>query len=66
MPAEGRTVEEIRQEIASQRAQLEGALGDLRRGVDAKRRPVTLVVGVLVVLLAALVARRAVRRLRGE
>ena len=66
MPAEARTVEEIRQEIASQRAQLEGALGDLRRGVDAKRKPAAVVVGLLVALLAALVVRRIAQQLRGE
>jgi t-SNARE complex subunit (syntaxin) len=65
VPAESRTVEEIRQEIASQRAQLESALGDLRRAANAKRKPVTLVVGILVFLLAALVVRSVVLRLRG-
>jgi hypothetical protein len=66
VPAETRTVEEIRAEIAGERAQLEDALEELRRGVDAKRKPASVVAGVLVLVLMALVVRRVVQGLRGE
>ena len=66
MPAETRTVEEIRAEIAGERAQLEDALKELRRGVDAKRKPASVVAGVLVLVLMAFVVRRVVQGLHGE
>jgi len=66
VPAETRTVEEIRAEIAGERAQLEDALEELRRGVDAKRKPASVVGGVLVLVLMALVVRRVVQGLHGE
>lgn len=65
MPGERRTVEEIRLEIASERGQLEAALADLRKGVDAKRRPASVVAGALAAALATVVAVKATRRLRG-
>lgn len=61
MPTERRSDEEIRREIASERAALADALGDLRASVDAKRRPAALAVGALI---AAVVALRVARRLR--
>ena len=64
MPAEKRTVEEIRGEIASERAQLERALVDLRAGLEAKRKPATRVAGSLAAGLAALVTVKTIRRFR--
>lgn len=66
MAAERRTVEEIRSEIAGERAQLERALADLRAALEAKRKPATRVAGSLVAGLAALVTVKAARRLRGR
>jgi hypothetical protein len=63
VPAESRTVEEIRAEMAAQRDELRSALADLRTGMDAKRRPASAVTGLLVIGLVALVLRRIVRRL---
>lgn len=66
MQAETRTVEEIRAEIAGERAQLEDALKELRRGLDAKRKPASALAALLVVVLTAVVVRRVVQSLRGE
>lgn len=66
MPAESRSIEEIRGEMASQRAQLQQALDDLRRGLDAMRKPVALVVALVVTVLVAVVVARVVRRFVGE
>lgn len=66
MPAESRSIEEIRGEMASQRAQLQQALDDLRRGLNAIRKPVALVVALVVMALVAVVVARVVRRFVGE
>ena len=66
MPAERRTIEAIRGEIASERVELERALVDLRAGLEAKRKPATRVAGSLVAGLAALVTVKTVRRFRGR
>ncbi len=57
-------MEEIRRDIASERAQLERALVDLRAGLEAKRKPATRVAGSLAAALAGLVAVKTVRRFR--
>jgi len=64
--SETRTIEEIRAEIAGERAQLEDALKELRKGLDAKRKPASVVAGLLVLALVTLLTLRVVRRLRGE
>lgn len=64
MHAEPRTVEEIRAEIAGERAQLEDALKELRRGLDAKRKPGSALVALLVLALATPLTLRVVRRFR--
>jgi len=66
VPAERRTIEEIRGEIASERQQLERALADLRKGLEAKRKPAKRVAGSLAAGLAALVTVKAARRFRGR
>lgn len=63
MSSEARTIEEIRGEIASERAELEQSLADFRAGLEAKRKPATVVVGVLVVAVATLGIARVVRRI---
>lgn len=63
MPSNRRTDEDIRREIATEREQLAGSLADLREGVEAKRRPATVVAGVLAAALATAVAFKVVRRL---
>ena len=65
MIAERRTDEQIRSEIASERAELVEALADLRAGVDGKRRMAAAVAGSLAVATAALTAVKVGRRLRG-
>jgi hypothetical protein len=66
VPSDHRTEEEIRREITTEREQLADALADLREGIDAKRRPAVVVGGVLAAALAAAVAIKVVRRLKGE
>jgi hypothetical protein len=66
VPSDHRTEEEIRREITTEREQLADALADLREGIDAKRRPAVVVGGVLAAALAAAVAIKIVRRLKGE
>ena len=65
MIAERRTDEQIRSEIASERAELVEALADLRAGVDGKRRMAAAVAGSLAGATAALTAGQVGRRLRG-
>ena len=62
MPAERRSEEEIRRQIAVEREQLTAALDDLRVGVDAKRRPAARAAKAAAAALAAIVAVRLVRR----
>ena len=64
MPGERRTEADIRHEIAAERAELAAALGDLRAGIQAKRRVVTVVGGALATGLAAVTALRVVRRFK--
>lgn len=63
VPAELRSEEQIRRELAAQREQLTAALADLRAGVDAKRRPAARAAKVAVAGLAALVAVKVGRSL---
>lgn len=63
MPTERRTEEEIRREIAAEREQLAAALGDLRAGVEAKRRPAARIGAVALAAVAATVLARVIRRL---
>ena len=64
MPAEKRTEEDIRREIAGEREELVSAIADLRAGVAAKRKSATVVGGAVATGLAALLASRIVRRRR--
>ncbi len=64
MLGERRTEEEIRREIATERAGLEGALAALREGIDAKRRPAAVVSVALAAGLAAATTIKVVRLLR--
>ena len=64
MPGERRTEADIRREIAAERAELAAALGDLRAGVQSKRRAVAVVGGALATGLAAVTALRVVRRFK--
>lgn len=64
MPAERRTTEEIRREIASERDQLVEALAELRKALEVKRKPAARVGGLLATGLAAFVTAKAVRRFR--
>jgi hypothetical protein len=57
----GRTAEDIRTEISSERAQLSGALSDLREGVHDARRIPMIVGGALLAGIAAVGAFKAVR-----
>lgn len=66
MPAERRTDQQIRLEIATEREQLASALADLRAGIDEKRKLAAVVGGVVVAGVAAAAAVTAVRRLKGE
>lgn len=65
MPAERRTDEQIRGEIATEREQLVAAIGDLREGVAAKKKIAAAgaaAVGAGVVTAAVVSALRRVRR----
>jgi hypothetical protein len=62
--AERRTDERIRDEIATERAELVAALADLQAGVDAKRRAAAAVAGSLALAAAALTAVKVGRRFR--
>ena len=64
MPAEKRTEEDIRREIAGERDELVSAIADLRASVAAKRKSATVVGGAMATGLAALLASRIVRRRR--
>jgi hypothetical protein len=48
--------------MAGERAQLEDALRELRAGLDAKRRPASILAGLLAIALVALVVARIARR----
>lgn len=66
MPAEQRSEEQIRSELAAEREQLTAALGDLRAGIDAKRRPAARAAKVAATALAAIVALKVGRRVSGR
>lgn len=63
--SERRTDADIRADIASEREQLVRALTDLREDVAAKRKPATLVGGLVVAGIALAVLRAIARRLGG-
>jgi hypothetical protein len=63
---DGRTEEEIRGEIATEREQLATALADLREGISAKRKLAVLVLAGLGALLALVVAVKVIRFSRGR
>lgn len=66
MVAEARRSEEqIRQEIAAERDQLQAAIGDLRASVEAKKRPAARAAAAVAAGMAALVALKVVRAFRG-
>lgn len=65
MASERRTDVDIRAEIAAEREQLVRALTDLREDVAAKRKPATLVGGVVAAGIALAVLRGIARRLGG-
>ncbi len=66
MQGDGRTEEEIRSEIATEREQLATALADLREGISAKRKLAVLVLAGLGALLALVVAVKVIRFSRGR
>lgn len=63
MTPEPRSEEEIRREIAAERAELAQAVTTLRADVRAKRRPLGRAAVVLSAALGALLVRRVARRL---
>ena len=63
MQAERRSEEQIRLEIATERQQLVDALGDLRGGIAATRKPAVIVLAALAALLAVAVVARVIRLL---
>ena len=64
MPAERRTVADIRQEITTERQELVDALADLRKDINAKRRPAAIVGGAVAAGLATLAVAKVFRRFR--
>jgi len=66
VPGERRTEDEIRGEIATERGELETALADLKQGIDAKRRPATVVGVALAAGLATLATLKVRRLVRGR
>lgn len=66
MPGERRTEAEIRNEITAEREHLADALGDLREGVDAKRRTAAAVGGALGAMFFTAVAFKILRRVRSS
>jgi hypothetical protein len=64
VPGEGRTAEEIRREIVSEREQLATALDDLRRSLHERRRSAGAVGTAAAVGLAVAAATRVARRFR--
>lgn len=61
MPAEGRSAEELRGQLAQERAELTDALTALRENVQSARRIPVIIGGGLLAGLAAVVAFKAVR-----
>jgi len=61
MAADGRSAEEIRRELSTEREHLAAALADLREGVHSARRIPMIAGGALVAGLAAMAAFKAVR-----
>jgi hypothetical protein len=66
VPSDRRTEDEIRRDITSEREQLVGALGDLREGVDAKRRTAATVGGALGAMFFTAMAFKILRRVRSS
>jgi hypothetical protein len=64
VPAERRTEADIRQEITTERQELVDALADLRKDIDAKRRPAAIVGGAVAAGLATLAVAKVFRRFR--
>ena len=62
MPAERRTEADIRQEITTERQELVDALADLRKDINAKRRPAAIVGGAVAAGLATLAVAKVFRR----
>jgi hypothetical protein len=62
VPNERRTEQEIRHELTTEREQLADALADLRKDIDAKRRPAAVVAGALGAALAAVATVKVLRR----
>ncbi len=62
MADNGRSAEEIRRQLATERNQLVDALADLREDVHSARRIPMIVGGALVAGIAAVAALKAVRR----
>lgn len=61
MPADGRSAEEIRRQLADERAGLADAVTGLREDVNSARRIPMIVGGALVAGLAAVAVVKAVR-----
>jgi hypothetical protein len=61
MPADGRSAEEIRRQLADERAGLTDAVTGLREDVNSARRIPMIVGGALVAGLAAVAVVKAVR-----
>ena len=64
MPAERRTEADIRRELTTERQELVGALADLRKDIDAKRRPAAIIGGAVAAGLATLAVAKVFRRFR--
>jgi hypothetical protein len=64
VPAERRTDQDIRGEIATEREQLVEALADLRQSIDDKRRPAAVVGGALAAAVTAGVLVKIAQRFR--
>jgi hypothetical protein len=64
VPAERRTDQDIRGEIATEREQLVEAVADLRRSIDDKRKPAAVVGGVLAAAVTAGVLVKIAQRFR--
>jgi hypothetical protein len=64
VPGEGRTEEEIRREITTEREQLVGALAELREDINAKRRPAAIVGGAVAAGVVTIAVVKVVWRLK--
>jgi uncharacterized protein YoxC len=64
VPAEGRTEEQIRGEITTERDQLVSAIADLREDINAQRKTAEIVGAAVATALAAVAALKTIRRFR--